>query len=100
MATVPELFEALKKKSAYEVVEHSTSPNQIRIVGRVPVDAMNVNLSNWLIILSDLLEAQEEPGAGWTVDASKKYFPVGETKELKLFSVTSVILLTEQLCGR
>lgn len=82
MASAKDIFDVLKQKAQFEVVEHTLSDTQLRVIGRIPEDAMRVNMNNWLIIIRELLRAQKG-GAPWTIDMSKQYFlkgPDGQEK--------------------
>jgi hypothetical protein len=63
-----DLYVALYNKAKFEMVTETVSDTQLRIIGRLPQQAM----SNWLLIMDRLLENMEN--ATWKVDISKQYF--------------------------
>lgn len=83
MADVATLFQALALKSKFEVVDHTPSVNQLRIIGRIPADASGQYMQNWLVIARNLLLAQES-GSKWHVDLSKQYFLKGPPNAKKI----------------
>jgi hypothetical protein len=74
------LFAALRKKVSFEVVSQTETPNQLRILGRIPTDRLGLNEGNWKIVKYRLLIAMEE--RPWKVDLSKSYFIKTETKKM------------------
>lgn len=83
MSDVSQFFEALAAKSKFEVVDHSLSANQLRVIGRIPADQTGQCMQNWLIIARNLLLAQEK-GSPWKVDISKQYFLKGPEGSKKI----------------
>lgn len=83
MADVTALFEALFEKSRFEVVTHSLTDGQLRVIGRLLHDDGGQHIQNWLIVARNLLLAQEK-GAAWTVDISKQYFLKGPDDAKKI----------------
>jgi len=79
-ATANQLFAALRKKVGFEVVSQSETPNQLRILGRIPEDNLGLNGNNWKIVKYRLLVAMED--RPWKVDISKSYFIKKETKKM------------------
>jgi hypothetical protein len=65
---VRELYNALHRKSGFEVVNEANSEKQIRIIGRVT----NNRMPTWLVVIQRLLIKAEE--APWSIDISKQYF--------------------------
>lgn len=63
-----DLYTALHRKVGFEIVGETVTPNQIRVIGRLP----QPNLQNWLVTLQRLFTKAE--GAPWNVDISKQYF--------------------------
>jgi hypothetical protein len=63
-----DLKSTLHNRAGYQVVEGSSSENQIRLVGRVPPNAM----SYWVLIVHRLLVVSGQ--SPWKVDISKTYF--------------------------
>jgi hypothetical protein len=63
-----DLYIALSTKAKFEMVTETVSETQLRIIGRLPQQAM----SNWLLIMDRLLESMDT--ATWKVDISKQYF--------------------------
>jgi hypothetical protein len=78
--TLSQLFSALRKKVGFEVVSHNESPNQLRILGRIPEDVGGLNGNNWKILKYRLLMAMKD--RPWKVDLSKSYFIKEETQKL------------------
>ena len=78
--TASHVFTALRKRVGFEVVSKSETPNQLRILGRIPEDSMGLNGNNWKIVKYRLLMAMED--RPWKVDLSKSYFIKKETKKL------------------
>jgi hypothetical protein len=74
------LFLALRKKVGFEVVSQAESPNQLRILGRIPGDRLGSNEGNWKIVKWRLLKAMES--RPWKVDLSKSYFIKKETDKM------------------
>lgn len=83
MADVAQLFQVLFEKSKFEVVTHSLTTGQLRVLGRLPPDQSGQSMQNWLIVARNLLLAQEK-GAVWTVDISKQYFLKGPDDAKKI----------------
>lgn len=77
MATARDLIEALGKQSHFEAVDLQESAGQIRIMGRVPTDGTNANLTNWLLVVDNVLERLAATKCAWTTDISKSYFRKG-----------------------
>lgn len=75
--TLRDLQAALNRKSGFEVVDHTDSSIQLRVMGRQKKDAMGVNLNNWFLVIRNLL--QRHTSTPWKVDISKMYFLRGET---------------------
>lgn len=71
--TLRDLQAALQRKTGFEVIDAGEAPTQLRLMGRLPMDKMGVNLANWHL----LIVALSDGGEGWTVDISKKYFKRG-----------------------
>jgi hypothetical protein len=80
MSTANDVFKALTKRTGFEVVQPTESPNQLRIVGRLPPDALSLNKNNYVILAHRLLAAMEE--RPWKVDISEWYLIKPETKRL------------------
>jgi hypothetical protein len=78
--TANQLFAALRKRVGLEVVSHTETPNQLRILGRIPEDALGLNGNNWKIVKYRLLLAMED--RPWKVDLSKSYFIRKETQKM------------------
>lgn len=66
--TIEELCKSLNRKAGLETVSNSSTPNQIRLIGRVPTQG----ISTWLSIMERLLIRSES--TKWKVDLSKQYF--------------------------
>lgn len=66
--TVDELVQIFRTRSGFEVVDHSATPKQVRLFGRVGKGAMK----QWLLIVHRLLTLKDS--ADWSVDISKQYF--------------------------
>lgn len=95
MATALDIAAALKKKSGFDLVSHHPAANQLRMVGRVPSDAMNVNIHNWLSVVHHLLVGQE--AAPWKADVSKQYFLKGAKGSQKVIYGWRLILQGEDI---
>lgn len=81
MSTQAELLSALNKKAGFEAVSvDSTDPNRLRIMGRVPEDAIGMNMNNWKILMYRLYLAMEQ--RPWKADFSKSYFIRPDTEKL------------------
>lgn len=74
------LFAALRRKVGFEVVSQAETPNQLRILGRIPTDRLGLNEGNWKIVKYRLLKAMEQ--RPWKVDLSKSYFIKKETDKM------------------
>ena len=72
MTMQKELHRALNQKAGFEVVEESSTPSQLRLLGRIPLDREGQNMNNWLIIMRQLLS--QSATSPWKVDISKHYF--------------------------
>lgn len=83
MTDVTVLFQALALKSKFEIVDHTPTANQLRIIGRIPADPAGQYMQNWLVIARNLLLAQEA-GSAWHVDLSKQYFLKGPSNGKKI----------------
>lgn len=83
MADATKLFQSLKAKSKFEVVDHTLEANKLRVIGRIRDDQSGQSMQNWLIIARNLLLAQEK-GAPWKVDISKQYFLKGPDDSKKI----------------
>jgi len=82
-----DLYTTLHKRVGFEIVGETVSPNQIRIIGRLP----QPNMQNWLVVLQRLLlKAEQTP---WKVDVSKQYF----VKNGKVFYAWRVIFQAEEI---
>lgn len=77
MSSARELTDLLAKKAQFELVDLQDGPSQIRIMGRVRSDGTNANISNWLLVIRDLLTREKEQSCTWRVDVSKSYFLKG-----------------------
>jgi len=66
-----ELLKVLQQRTSFQAVDHSSTPKQLRIMGRVlpPTDG-------WWIVVDRILDA-EKAGAIWGVDISKLYYKPG-----------------------
>lgn len=80
MSSLDQLLAALRKRVGFEAVTQNQTPNQLRLLGRIPADALGLNGNNWKIIKRLLLKAMKE--RPWTVDISKSYFIQEETDKL------------------
>lgn len=63
------IYAALMKKSAFEVLQENETPSQLRISGRCPLD-------RWAFfgpVIHRLISVSDVPGNPWTCDVSKKY---------------------------
>ena len=69
---ITEFINALKMKGGFETVNHTISPSQIRILGRVGKDYT----PGWYLIVRQLLTQSGRDG--WTIDISKQYFLRGD----------------------
>jgi len=69
---IAELVRAMNQKTGFELVEHTSSPTQLRLLGRVPLDRSGANMNNWLLLTRHVL-IQSAKGA-WSADISKDYF--------------------------
>jgi len=65
---VEDLLHKLQVRGGFETVNDTKSNTQLRILGRVPKESMNM----WLIVVQRFLAASEK--SDWTVDVSKQYF--------------------------
>lgn len=74
------VFVALRKKVGFEVVSDTETPNQLRVLGRIPEDSLGLNGNNWKIVTYRLLKAMDS--RPWKVDVSKSYFIKKETGKL------------------
>lgn len=63
-----EFVRLLKMRGGFELVNHNSTVNQVRILGRVPKESMN----SWLVIIHQLLKLSES--SSWSADISKQYF--------------------------
>jgi hypothetical protein len=86
-----DIVHALNQKAGFELVEHSSSPSQLRLLGRVPLDKESRNINNWLIVIRQLLLGSVK--AAWKTDISKDYFLMGD----KVIYAWRVILQAESI---
>jgi hypothetical protein len=86
-----DIVHAMHQKAGFELVEHSSSPSQLRLLGRVPLDKESHNINNWLIVIRQLL--LESAKAAWKTDISKDYFLMGD----KVVYAWRVILQAEAI---
>lgn len=70
--TLNEFINALKMKGGFETVNHTSTPGQIRLLGRVSKEYT----PGWLIVVQQLLLRSGH--GGWTIDVSKQYFLRGD----------------------
>lgn len=77
-ATLRDLQAALQKKTGFEVIDHTETGSQLRLVGRQPKDRMGMNISNWLLVIRNLLQRSAASNSPWRVDVSKNHFLRGE----------------------
>lgn len=75
-ATFRDIQAALQKKSGFEMIEHTESAQKLRIGGRQIQDQMNMNATNWLLVVRQLNRRAKK--ASWSVDVSKAYVNRGE----------------------
>lgn len=78
--TAKDLATALHKRVGFEVVSMTEGPNQLRIIGRIPLDSLDLNENNWKIVKYRMLLAMED--RPWKADLSKWYFIKKETKKM------------------
>ncbi len=67
--TRSDIYVALAKRGAFEVLQENETPSQLRISGRCQLD-------RWPFfgpIIHTLISASDKPGSPWTCDVSKKY---------------------------
>lgn len=76
MATIRDLQAALERKTRFQVLGHTESETQLRLMGRQPKDQMGMNTAGWLLVCTNLLKRSGK--SGWTVDVSKHHFLRGE----------------------
>lgn len=91
MATVNDLAALLLHRTGFEVVDARPTPNQLRIVGRVPPNAS----SQWVLIVHRLLTVSEK--AGWSVDISRHYFLRAAGNQKKLFYAWRLIFQAQDI---
>ena len=74
MSPKDEFIAALRQKIGFDPVTVSSddTPNQLRLMGRLPKDPTGLVLKNWLELLRRVMRAEVE--APWSADFSKKYF--------------------------
>jgi hypothetical protein len=89
--TPRDLVQAMNQKAGFELVEHSVSASQLRLLGRVPLDKLGLNMNNWLIVIRQLL--LECAKASWKTDISKDYFLMGD----KVVYAWRIILQAESI---
>jgi hypothetical protein len=77
MAKVQDLINVLAAKARFEPVDINEQPKQIRILGRVRTDGPPTAMENWLLMMLAIAKREEQPGTGWKIDISRKYFPRG-----------------------
>jgi hypothetical protein len=80
MSSVTELVRAMNQKAGFELVDQASSPSQLRLLGRVPLDRAGLNLNNWLLVIRQLL--LHSPKAAWKADISKNYFLLGKSDKV------------------
>ena len=80
MPTVNDLKTMLSGRCGFETLDEQASPDQLRLVGRVPPNAA----SHWVLIIHKLLVTAER--TPWKVDVSRFYYTrvVGQNQK-KLF---------------
>jgi hypothetical protein len=72
------VFAVLLDRVGFEVVQHSESPNQLRVLGRIPIARAGLkNIDNWVAIIDHILDVMEV--RPWKADISKYYFKKKET---------------------
>ena len=96
-SSVDEVLAVLRGKSCFETVDSTPSANQLRIVGRVPADAMSVNINNWLLVIRNILLAQTHKP--WKADISKQYFLKGNEGREKVIYGWRVIFQGEDIAN-
>lgn len=80
MSNITELVRAMNQKAGFELVDHSVSSSQLRLLGRVPLDRAGLNMNNWLLVIRQLLLHSRK--AAWKTDISKDYFLLGTTDKV------------------
>lgn len=80
MSSITELVRAMNQKAGFELVDHSSSPAQVRLLGRVPLDRAGLNMGNWLLVIRQLLLHSRK--AAWKTDISKDYFLLGTSDKV------------------
>jgi len=75
-ATFRDIQAALQKKSGFEVVEFTESTSKLRIAGRQPRDPLNMNTSNFMLVVREL--NRREGNAPWSADISKHHINKGK----------------------
>jgi hypothetical protein len=70
MATKADVYAALMRKGAYEVVQEQESVAQLRLMGRSPLNSW----SFFFLMINHIIEVADAPQSPWTCDVSKKYF--------------------------
>jgi len=71
---IADLLRTLGRKAGFELVEQTSTPGQLRLLGRIPLDRASVNMNNWLIVIRQLLSRSAEAETLWKTDVSKHYF--------------------------
>lgn len=64
-----DVYAALMRKCAFQVIQEKETERQLRIMGRSPVERWNF----FVLVQHQLLTASARPGALWTCDISKQY---------------------------
>jgi hypothetical protein len=76
---VDALYAALLDKVGFEVVSVNEMPNQLRLLGRIPLSRAGTNnINNWVALMDRLLEVMEV--RPWKADLSKYYFKKKENR--------------------
>lgn len=71
MTQKSELLQVLRERGSFEVVKETSSPKQLRLLGRISKERFNA----WILIVHQLLT---KSGGAWTCDVSKQYIAQGE----------------------
>ena len=68
MSEQADVLEMMRTRFGFDVVQPTASPNQLRVLGRVPSEQER----NWLVGVQHMLSVSEK--TPWSVDISRQYF--------------------------
>lgn len=70
MSSKADVYAAMMRKGAYEVVQEQEGATQLRLLGRSPKDKWPA----FSLMVNHLIMVADEQSPPWTCDVSKKYF--------------------------